>query len=143
MGLFSAKHTRDAAPAPGGLSVIATGMTVRGDIDSDGTVKVEGVVEGQVVARNQVLVAKGGNVTGDIDAREAIVGGMVQGAVRASERVEVQAGAWVKGDITTRRIAVSEGANINGAIRMSEAPGEARPALEPRPAPKTVPASVP
>lgn len=124
MGMFSAKTEKPEQLPPGGLSVIAAGMTVRGDIESDGTVKVEGAVEGQIQARHQVLVAKGGTVQGDIDARESIVGGTVQGAIRAIERVEVQAGATVTGDITTRRIAVAEGGNLNGAIRMTEIPVE-------------------
>jgi len=132
MGMFSGKGEKQPELAPGGgLSVIAPGMTVRGDIDSDGTVKVEGIVEGQVQARNQVLVAKGGTVQGDIDARESIVGGTVQGSIRASERVEVQAGATVRGDITTRRIAVAEGGNLNGAIKMIEAPAETKAAPKP------------
>ena len=120
MGMFSAKNEREPAVPAGGLSVIASGMGVRGDIDSDGTVKIEGTVNGNVHARNQVLVAKGGVVHGDIEAREAIIGGVVEGAIRSSDRVEVQSGAAVQGDITTKRIAVAEGSSINGAIRMNE-----------------------
>lgn len=131
MGMFSAKGERETAAPVGGLSVIAAGMTVRGDIESNNTVKVEGIVNGNVRARHQVLVAKDGVVHGDIDAREAIVGGSVDGAIRAIERVEVQAGASVTGDITTRRIAVAEGGSLNGAIRMSEQPAE-KPASESR-----------
>jgi cytoskeletal protein CcmA (bactofilin family) len=108
-----------AAPA-GSLSIIGAGMTVHGDLDAGGVVKVEGTVEGNVKAQAQVLVAKGGTVRGDIDTAEVVVGGTVNGAVRARNRVEVQAGASVHGDITTRRIAVAEGGNLNGVIRMDE-----------------------
>ncbi len=141
MGMFSPKTDKPEQLPPGGLSVIAAGMTVRGDIESNGTVKVEGAVEGQIQARHQVLVAKGGTVQGDIDARESIVGGTVQGAIRAVERVEVQAGATVTGDITTRRIAVAEGGNLNGAIRMTETQGEVR--TETKPAKAEAKAQVP
>lgn len=115
----SAKPSKQA-PTAGGLSVIGSGMTVRGDIDSNGVVKVEGVVEGHVGAASQVLVARGGEVRGDIETREAIIGGVVRGGIVSSERVEVQAGAVVTGDITTGRIAVAEGAKIDGHIRMGE-----------------------
>jgi len=128
MSIFGAKDADKPAVEVGGLSIIAVGLTVRGDLESNGTVKVEGTVEGHVQARDQVLVAKGGVVQGDIDAREAIVGGAVHGAVRTVERVEVQAGAVVNGDIVTRRIAVAEGGSLNGQIRMEEGSGEARPA---------------
>ena len=38
----------------------------------------------------------------------------------SSERVEIQTGAMVQGDITTKRIAVAEGAVLNGLIKMGE-----------------------
>ncbi len=131
MGMFSAKGEREPTVPVGGLSVIAAGMTVRGDIDSNNTVKVEGTVNGNVHARHQVLVAKDGVVQGDIDAREAIIGGSVEGAIRAAERVEVQAGATVTGDITTKRISVAEGGSLNGVIHMNEQPA-GKPATESR-----------
>jgi cytoskeletal protein CcmA (bactofilin family) len=114
-----APQLRSAAPA-GGLSIIGAGMTVRGDLETAGVVKVEGTVEGHVRAKAQVLVAKGGLVHGDVETSEAVVGGKVNGAIRASDRVEVQPGASVDGDITTRRIAVAEGGSLNGTIRMEE-----------------------
>jgi cytoskeletal protein CcmA (bactofilin family) len=129
MAILKGKAEAEAHPAAGGLSIVAVGMTVRGDLESNGTVKVEGIVEGHVRARNQVLVAKNGAVQGDIDAREAVIGGTASGAIRALERVEIQSGAVVNGDITTRRISVAEGGTLNGLIRMGEPPStQARPA---------------
>ncbi len=133
MAILKAKSATETQQLTGGLSIIAVGMTVRGDLESNGTVKVEGTVEGHVRAKNQVLVAKGGVVDGDIDAREAVIGGQANGAIRALERVEIQSGAIVNGDITTRRILVAEGASLNGLIRMGEqGTGQQRPA-QPRP----------
>jgi len=128
MGMFgsSDKSTGDKpAPAKGppaatSLSIVGLGMTVRGDLETEGVVKVEGTVEGHVSAGQQVLVAKGGVVHGDIETTEAVVGGAVRGSVTARERVEVQAGAAIDGDVTTRRIAVAEGATLNGQIKMGE-----------------------
>jgi len=115
MGILGSKKAEaEGAPAPAGLSIIAVGMAVHGDLDSNGTVKVEGTVDGNVATRAQILVAKGGVVQGDLEAREAIVGGTVTGSIRALERVEIQTGAAVDGDITTRRIMVAEGASLNG-----------------------------
>jgi cytoskeletal protein CcmA (bactofilin family) len=124
MGILGGKKAAEpesAPPAPAGLSVIAVGMTVRGNLDSNGTVKIEGTVEGDVHTRAQALVAKGGAVHGDLSADEIVVGGTVTGAVRARGRVEIQTGAVVDGDVTTRRILVAEGATLNGLVRMGDA----------------------
>ena len=121
MAIFTEKGGGAREPEVGGLSIIGTGMKVVGDIMAEGVVKVEGVVVGTVRAGRQVLVAKGGEVEGDIITREAIVGGEVRGSIQAQERVEVQATSVVYGDITTRRLLVQEGGELNGVLRMAEA----------------------
>lgn len=105
----------------GTLSVIATGMTIIGDIQTEGIVKIEGRVEGSVRAGRQVLVGRQGEVEGDIASREAVIGGHVTGTITATERVEIQGTASVTGDIATRTIAVNEGGRINGTVRSTEA----------------------
>jgi cytoskeletal protein CcmA (bactofilin family) len=113
-------------------------MTVHGDVETGGVVKVEGTVNGHLIATQQVLVSKGGVVDGDVDTKEAVVGGTIHGAVRALDRVEVQAGAIVQGDITTKRISVSEGAVLNGAIHMGESADIAKSATQRPAVPPTV-----
>ena len=50
-------------------------MKITGDVDTDGVVKVEGRVEGAIRAGRQVLVGRQGEVKGDINTREAVIGG--------------------------------------------------------------------
>ena len=102
----------------GGLSIIGVGMTIIGDVVTDGVVKVEGTVKGSVRASQQILLAPGGMVEGDLETKEAIIGGEVRGTVRAEDRVEVQASSVVTGDIVTARIAILEGGQVNGEIKM-------------------------
>ncbi len=127
---------KSGAPAAASLSIIGAGMTVLGDVETSGVVKVEGAVNGHVKASGQVLIARGGHIDGDVDTGEAVVAGIVHGSIQAAQRVEIQAGAVVQGDITTRRILVAEGAVLNGAVRMgdadqAEASGPNRPVAQP------------
>jgi cytoskeletal protein CcmA (bactofilin family) len=124
MAIFSnsSKHPSESTgrrPETAGLTIIATGTTLVGDVESEGVVKVEGEVRGSVRAANQILIAKGGMIRGDVYTREAVIGGDIEGTVRAEERVEIQSGAIVNGDIVTDRILVAEGGKVNGQISMS------------------------
>ena len=103
-----------------GLSVVAVGMRITGQLDTNGVVKVEGVVVGSIRAERQVLVAKGGVVEGDILTREAVIGGEVRGGIYADERVEVQTTSQIHGDITTKRILLQEGGEVNGHLKMAD-----------------------
>ena len=103
---------------PGSLSIIASDLTVIGDLETAGVVKIEGRVQGSVKADTQVLISTDALVEGDIHTKEAIVGGEVSGAIRAAERVEIQATALINGDIMSRRIVMLEGGRVNGEIKM-------------------------
>jgi cytoskeletal protein CcmA (bactofilin family) len=100
------------------FSIIASDMTVIGDLETDGVVRVEGRVRGTVRVGSQVLVAAGAVIEGDLHTQEAVVAGQVSGAIFARERVELQASAVVAGDIHTARIAIVEGAKVSGEVKM-------------------------
>jgi cytoskeletal protein CcmA (bactofilin family) len=110
----------DAPPPEAGLSVIASGMKIVGDIESTGVVKIEGIVEGAVRGARQLLLGRQGTVHGDIKAHEVVIGGTVIGTIVAEERVEIQGTSRVEGDIHTKSIVVLEGGVINGNVRMGE-----------------------
>jgi cytoskeletal protein CcmA (bactofilin family) len=103
---------------PAGLTIIAVGTTVVGDVASEGVVKVEGTVEGTVRAGTQLLVAPGAVIRGDVHAIEIVAGGEIHGGVNADERVEIQAGAVIAGDIRTGRLHIADGGRVNGQIIM-------------------------
>ncbi len=141
MAIFAKDETatdskNGTAGGEGAMSIIAAGMVVTGDIDSAGVVKVEGRVEGSVRTARQVLVGRQGEVKGDIETREAIIGGRVEGTITATERVDVQGTASVAGDIHTKSIVVQEGGKINGTVKMVE--GSTARSAETKPQPVAV-----
>jgi cytoskeletal protein CcmA (bactofilin family) len=116
------KSAMDAAPRELGdvVSIIGPGMTVKGDSSSDGTIRVEGQVEGAVRAAKSVVVGKEGVVVGDIVTQDAIIAGRVNGSVSADSRVELQSTCRVQGDIRSRRIKLEEGGQVDGQLHMGE-----------------------
>ena len=117
MAIFADKGS-SGGDAEAGLSIIAAGMEVVGDIVAEGIVKIEGAVRGNLRVARQVLVAKGGLVEGDIQTREAIIGGEVRGAISASQRIEIQPASVVHGDLAAPMLLVQEGGEVNGVLRM-------------------------
>jgi cytoskeletal protein CcmA (bactofilin family) len=100
------------------FSIIASDMTVIGDLETEGVVRIEGRVRGTVRVGSQVLVASGAVIEGDLHTQEAVIAGQVSGAIHARERVELQASAMVAGDILTPRISIIEGARVSGEVKM-------------------------
>lgn len=121
------KRPADTPPTEGPISIIAPGMTVVGDLSTDGCIRVEGRVEGSVRAGQAVVVGREGVLEGDLHARDAVVSGRVSGCVVAEARLEVQATARIQGEVRAVRMQLEDGAVLNGAVRMG-ADALARPA---------------
>jgi len=114
------RNRPDGAPRDVGdvVSIIGPGMKVVGDCSSDGTIRIEGQVEGSVKAAKSVVIGKEGAVLGDVVTQDAIVAGRVNGSVNAESRVELQATCRVEGDIRSRRIKLDEGGQVDGQLHM-------------------------
>ena len=96
---------------------IGTSVHVRGDVQCDHDLVVNGHVEGNVSAVTQEIVV-GGQIAGDLRARVVLISGRVHGDVHASERITLQPGCRVEGDLVAPRIVLHEGALLSGAVRM-------------------------
>lgn len=118
------------------VSVIGPGMEIVGDVKSDGTVRVEGRVEGSIRAGKSVVVGKDGVVDGDIETQDVVVAGRVTGTITGESRVELQDNCHIEGDIRARRIKLDEGGRVDGRLHMgSEAFARSAPKSEGRPTP--------
>lgn len=100
------------------ISIIGPGMTIVGNCKTDGTVRVEGTVEGAIDAGKAVVVGKQGRVAGDITTQDAVVSGRVEGILVAASRLELQATCHIEGEVHTRRMQLEEGAVLNGIVKM-------------------------
>jgi cytoskeletal protein CcmA (bactofilin family) len=116
------------------ISIIGPGMTVVGDCETDGTIRVEGTVNGSLKAGKAVVVGKDGLVEGNILTQDAVISGRVTGTLVAESRLELQATSRVEGEVRARRMQLEEGAVLNGTVIMGSAeatsPGEGPPAGE-------------
>lgn len=118
-----AKNKNDSDTQPGRegvISIIGPGMKVVGDCETEGTLRIEGAVEGTVRAGKAVVVGKDGVVDGDITTQDAVVGGRVTGSIVAESRLELQATCVIEGQVRARRIKLEEGGKVNGNVQIGD-----------------------
>lgn len=130
MALFSAPKKEIVTPevSPGGqmtpaAGIVIPGLIIKGEIQGKGDIRIEGVVEGKINLEGLVSVGTKGEVKGEIEGTNVIVAGKVEGNIRAKEKAEIQPTGQVQGDIQAARITVAEGAQINGAVKVSKLTG--------------------
>lgn len=135
-----AKETQPAqVPHENAISIIGPGMKIIGDCDTEGTLRIEGSVQGTVRAGKAVVIGKDGMVQGDITTQDAIIGGRVTGSVVADSRLELQATCVIEGEIRARRIKLDEGGRVNGTVHTGEVTKPGQGGLRPSPASPPMP----
>lgn len=102
------------------ISIVGPGMKVVGDCETDGTLRIEGAVQGTVRAAKAVVIGREGLVIGDVITQDAVVSGRVEGSVIAESRLELQASCQIDGEVHTPRLQLEEGAVFNGSVNMKQ-----------------------
>lgn len=98
-------------------SVIGANSRFKGEIDTKGTLRVDGMVEGNVNA-DWLVVGEKGFIKGDISARGIVVGGKIEGNIRAKEIVEIRNKGQISGEVFSAKLSVAEGAIFDGRSSM-------------------------
>jgi len=124
MSLFNRRRGASSPAAASGLSLLDANLVVTGDLQTAASLRIEGRLEGSILKADSVVIGVGASVTGDVHAREVVLGGTLTGNIHASERVELQATAVVTGDVHTVSVLIQEGGVVNGRVIMSPAPAE-------------------
>ena len=103
-------------------TLITQGITVKGTVEGEGVVQVEGVVEGQFDLVGAVIVSETGLVRGPITANVVRVAGRVEGDVTAREHMRLEQTGTLIGDVATASLVVEDGGRLNGRSTMIQAP---------------------
>ena len=98
-------------------TIVGNDTRIVGKVSVKGTVRVDGILEGDVQA-DWVVVGETGKIRGNTRTRGIVVGGSVEGNIDATEAVELREKASMVGEIHAPKLGISEGAVFDGRVRM-------------------------
>ena len=99
--------------------VIGAGLVVMGRLRGEGDVRVEGVFEGEIDLDGDVSLGATSNVVAPVRGRSVEIEGELVGNVTAERDLTVRAGGRVRGDVRAARLAIDDGAIIDGLLDMA------------------------
>jgi cytoskeletal protein CcmA (bactofilin family) len=99
------------------VSVISEECQFQGTLDLQGSLRIDGRLEGNVDNAKYVTVSKTGSVKGDITGQGVVIIGNMIGNIVA-DSVEILADAKIKGNIRSKSILIEGGAKVNATIRV-------------------------
>jgi cytoskeletal protein CcmA (bactofilin family) len=111
---------KSVEPGGGSENYLAETILVRGTIEGQSDLTIEGRVDGPIsLGTNHLTIGRTGQVNGNIQARNITILGGVVGDVVATEKVEIADSGRLVGGICAPRISVSDGAHFKGSVDMA------------------------
>lgn len=95
-------------------TIVGKGAFLRGDIELEGYLRVDGSMAGSIRTKGKVFVSEEGRCECSIRARAVVVGGIVKGDIRADENVTILRDGVVIGDIYAPLLNAEGDVTING-----------------------------
>ena len=104
------------------LNILGSGTTIVGNIVSQGDVRVDGVLEGNLTTQSKLVIGTTGKIVGEIKCKDCEISGMVNGKIQVENLLMLKASATVEGEIRTTKLAIEPNAVFSGTCSMSTAP---------------------
>ena len=113
--ISSAKKYPEQAQASNRILV---GTSITGDVVSDGDIRVDGKVVGNMKVSGKLVIGEHGRVEGEVECKNAAVAGQLEGTLKVAQTLSLSASAKVQGKVQVEKLAVEPGAEINGSVTM-------------------------
>jgi cytoskeletal protein CcmA (bactofilin family) len=117
--MFNAKSkSENEISSPSGNSLIGTGTTITGDIVSNGDVRIDGILKGNIRGSAKILIGQDGLVEGDVQGQQADILGKVDGKINVKELLNLRGKSIINGDIRAGKLQVEPTVTFNGKCHM-------------------------
>ena len=100
------------------ITLLAKGVVLKGEIHVEGTVRIDGRLDGDIQTKGQVIIGEDGLVQGTITAGTVVSSGRIKAKVMANERVHLMKTATLIGEVLTPLLVIEEGAKLQGVMDM-------------------------
>lgn len=100
------------------ITLLAKGVMIKGEIRVEGTVRIDGRLEGEIHTKGTVVIGEDGVVQGTISAGTLVNSGKIKATVTASERIQLLKTGVLIGEIHAPSLAMEDGSKFQGLSDM-------------------------
>ena len=100
------------------LNFLGGGTVVEGTIKTDHSVRVDGILKGKLICKKTLTVGVNGEIEGEIEAKNAIIGGKIHGKIKVAEKLVLESKSTLIGELKASKLLIDEGAVFEGTSKM-------------------------
>ena len=101
-------------------NTIGNGTVIKGDIESNGDIRVDGRLVGSLKSNGKISVGQTGVIEGDITCKQAEIAGTVKGVIMTEELTSLKSTSRLEVDLTTKQLLIEVGAQFTGKCVMGQ-----------------------
>lgn len=101
------------------VSILSSGVKIEGKLYSEGNMRIDGKVFGDVTVNGNLTLGDSSIVEGEVKAMNITLSGSINGTVEANEKVILESGSSLVGDLTAKILVIEEGAKFDGKSNMN------------------------
>lgn len=117
--MFNSKSkSSDDVTQTNASTMIGAGTTITGDLESNGDIRIDGILKGNLRGKSKIIVGTEGLVEGNIEGLQADIMGHVTGSIKVQELLYLHGNTKVQGDIYAGKLQVEPTAVFNGKCHM-------------------------
>jgi cytoskeletal protein CcmA (bactofilin family) len=113
------------------LNFLGGGTVVEGTIRTDNSVRIDGKLKGKLICKNTLTVGLNGEIEGEVQAKNAIVGGKIKGKISITEKLVLESKSVLIGELKASKLIIDEGSVFDGTSDMGNKKEEAEPHKKP------------
>lgn len=117
--MFGKKEMTNNTFSMQAINNIGNGTIIDGNIKTDGDIRIDGKVNGNINTTGRLVLGATSQVIGDVTCLDGSIDGFVRGNIQVKEILKISKTANIDGNIQTGRLMVEEGAIIQAKISMA------------------------
>jgi cytoskeletal protein CcmA (bactofilin family) len=98
---------------------LGKGTEFKGVLSFEGTIRVDGRVEGEIISKDTLIAGDEAHLQGEIGVGTIISSGKIVGNISASQKVHILAPGVIEGNIKTPKLIIEEGVTFDGKCEMA------------------------
>jgi cytoskeletal protein CcmA (bactofilin family) len=102
------------------INLISNGTDITGDIRSNGDIRIDGSLTGNLNTKGKVVVGTTGKVKGEIICKNSEVAGFIEGKITVTQLLNLKVSSKINGDIITSKLSIEPGAVFSGNCKMND-----------------------
>ena len=101
-----------------GATLISTGTTLKGDINSNSDLRIDGTIIGNIRGNAKIIIGSSGVVEGDIEGNQADITGKVTGNIKMKDLLQLRGECNITGNLNAGKLQIEPTATFNGQCHM-------------------------